>query len=176
VGTSGETNPSTAITRGRGGGIDSSYTLSLQEIWKTCTEETWQNFVNTTRAMPELFFLMSLPAYWGPWPLIQFRNHFSQTVGLLGRVISPSQGNYLNTRKHKHRINAYTHQTSTPSVGFESTLPASERAKTGHASDRAATVTGVPELYRLKIPLLHVSGDRNFYLSQNFRLFEALQQ
>jgi hypothetical protein len=31
-----------------------------------------------------------------------------QTVGLLGRVISPSQGLYLNTWQHKHRINAYT--------------------------------------------------------------------
>jgi hypothetical protein len=60
------------------------------------------------------FFSMALPAHSGPWPLIQFRNHFSQTVGLLGRVISPSQGRYLNTGQHKHRINAYTHQTSMP--------------------------------------------------------------
>jgi hypothetical protein len=33
---------------------------------------------------------------------------FPQTVGLLGRVISPSQGRYLHTGQHKHRINAYT--------------------------------------------------------------------
>jgi hypothetical protein len=33
---------------------------------------------------------------------------FWQTLGLFGRVISPSQGRYLNTRQHKHRINAYT--------------------------------------------------------------------
>jgi hypothetical protein len=39
---------------------------------------------------------------------------FSQTVGLLGRVISQSQGRYLNTGQHKQRINAYTHQTSMP--------------------------------------------------------------
>jgi hypothetical protein len=32
-----------------------------------------------------------------------------QTVGLLGRVISSSQGLYLNTGQHKYRINAYTH-------------------------------------------------------------------
>jgi hypothetical protein len=37
---------------------------------------------------------------------------FSHTVGLLGRVVSPSQGRYLNTGQNKHRINAYTHQTS----------------------------------------------------------------
>jgi hypothetical protein len=59
----------------------------------------------------------------GPRPLIQFRNHFPQTVGLLGRVISPSQGLYLNAGQHKHRINACTNihalseiQTHDPSV------------------------------------------------------------
>jgi hypothetical protein len=58
-----------------------------------------------------------------------------QTVGLLGRVISSSQGLYLNTGQQKHRINAYTHQTSMPYVGFERTIPASER-------DGSVTVTG----------------------------------
>jgi hypothetical protein len=53
---------------------------------------------------------MALPAHSRPWPLIQFR---TQTVGLLGRVISPSHGLYLNTGQHKHRINAYTH---TPNI------------------------------------------------------------
>jgi hypothetical protein len=57
---------------------------------------------------------MALPAHSGPWPLIQFRNHFSQIGGLLGRVISSSQGLYLNTGQNKHRIKAYTHQTSVP--------------------------------------------------------------
>jgi hypothetical protein len=66
-----------------------------------------------------------------------------QTVGLFGRVISPSQGRYLNTGQHKHRINAYTHQTSMPWVGFEPTIPATKRVKTVHALDRAATVTGL---------------------------------
>jgi hypothetical protein len=42
-------------------------------------------------------FSMALPAHSGPWPLTQFRNDFSQTVGLLGQVISPPQGRYLNT-------------------------------------------------------------------------------
>jgi hypothetical protein len=32
---------------------------------------------------------------------------YIQSVELLGRVISPSQGLYLYTRQHKHRINAY---------------------------------------------------------------------
>jgi hypothetical protein len=46
------------------------------------------------------FFSMAFPAHSGPRPFIQFRNHFSQTVGLLGRVISSSQGRYLNARQH----------------------------------------------------------------------------
>jgi hypothetical protein len=75
-----------------------------------------------------------------PWPLLQFRNLFTQMVGLLRRGMSPSQGRYPHTGQHNTK---YTHtHTSMPRVGFESTIPASERAKTVHASDRAATVTG----------------------------------
>jgi hypothetical protein len=44
---------------------------------------------------------MALPAHSGPRPLLQFRKHFSQTIGSLGRVISLSQGHYLNTGQHK---------------------------------------------------------------------------
>jgi hypothetical protein len=87
----------------------------------------------------DIFFSMVLAAHSGPRALIQFRNRFSQTAGLLGRGISPSQGHYLNTGQHKHRINTYTHQTSTHSVGFKPMIPASERAKIIHALDRAVT-------------------------------------
>jgi hypothetical protein len=34
------------------------------------------------------FSSIALPVHSGPWPLIQFRNHFLQTVGSLGRVIN----------------------------------------------------------------------------------------
>jgi hypothetical protein len=91
---------------------------------------------------------MALPARSGPRSLIQFRNHFTQTVGLLGRVITPPQAHYLNTGQHKQNKRAHihtlthTHQTSMPWVEFEHTIPTSERAKTVHALDRAATVTG----------------------------------
>jgi hypothetical protein len=51
---------------------------------------------------------MALQPVVGRWPLLQFRNHFSQSVGLLGRVISPSQGRYLHTGQHNHRIKAHT--------------------------------------------------------------------
>jgi hypothetical protein len=88
------------------------------------------------------YFLMALPAHLGPRPRIQFRNNFSQSVGLFWRVISPLQGRYINTEHHKHRTNPYTHQTFMPWVGFEPTIPESERARTVHALDRVATVIG----------------------------------
>jgi hypothetical protein len=34
---------------------------------------------------------------------------YTQSVGLLGREISPSQGRYLHAEQHKHRINAHRH-------------------------------------------------------------------
>jgi hypothetical protein len=98
------------------------------------------------KAMPQaiILFSMALPAHSGPWPLIQVRNNFSQTVGLLGRVISPSQGRYLNTGQHKHRMSTTTHQTSMPWVRFEPTIPGSERASC------AATVPGRQSHYKGK--------------------------
>jgi hypothetical protein len=52
-------------------------------------------------------FSVSLPEHSKPRPLIQFPNRFTQSVGLLGRVIGPSQGHNLHTQQHKHRINAF---------------------------------------------------------------------
>jgi hypothetical protein len=34
---------------------------------------------------------------------------YSQSAGLLGRGMSPSQGRYLHPEQHKHRINAHRH-------------------------------------------------------------------
>jgi hypothetical protein len=45
----------------------------------------------------------------GPGLLFSFVIFFTQTVGLLGRVISPCQGRYLHTAQHNHRINAHTY-------------------------------------------------------------------
>jgi hypothetical protein len=44
-----------------------------------------------------IYSSMAVKPFVGPWPLLQFRNFFTQTVRLLGRVISPSQGRYLHT-------------------------------------------------------------------------------
>jgi hypothetical protein len=45
------------------------------------------------------------------WTLAAFSAliHTQQSVGLLWRVISPSQGRYLRTEQHKHGINAHRH-------------------------------------------------------------------
>jgi hypothetical protein len=45
---------------------------------------------------------MALLAHSGPRPFIQFRNCVLKMVGLLGRMMSTSQGGYLNTGQHKH--------------------------------------------------------------------------
>jgi hypothetical protein len=91
-----------------------------------------------------IFFSLALQPPLGPWPLLFSSMIILQTLGLLGRVISSSQGLYLNTEQHKHRI--HIHQTSMVCLGFEPTITASVRAKTVHALDRSATVTG-PKSY-----------------------------
>jgi hypothetical protein len=63
-------------------------------------------------ALPLFLHFIYFSPHWlysprGPWPLFSLLIH-SQLVGLLGRVISPSQGRYLNTGQHKQRINTYT--------------------------------------------------------------------
>jgi hypothetical protein len=54
------------------------------------------------------FFPMALPDHSGPRPFIQLRNHLLKSVGLLGRVISPLQGLYLNTGQHKQNKRIHT--------------------------------------------------------------------
>jgi hypothetical protein len=125
--------------------------LSSHET-KECLDRFNTNELLLEDSLSEIkFFSMALPTHSGPRPLIQFRNHF----GLLGRVISPSQGRCINTGHHKHRINPYTHhQTSMPCVGFEPTIPAAERAKTVHALDPAASVAGRLFVYLSKYKML----------------------
>jgi hypothetical protein len=69
---------------------------------------------------------------------LQFLN-LRHSVGLLGQVISLSQGLYLTQIQDKYK------QISMPRVGLEPMNPAFERAKTVHASDHAATMIGDSE-------------------------------
>jgi hypothetical protein len=61
--------------------------------------------------MPSFFFNGST-ALVGPGRYFGFLNYL-RAVGLLGRVISSSQGLYLNTRQHKHR-KAHIHTIKHP--------------------------------------------------------------
>jgi hypothetical protein len=147
------------------------YLMNAKDLfssWSVTSKPTLMipsNFIYMDLTLREFVFTMALPAHSGRRPLIQFHNNFSQTVGPVGRVISPSQGPYLNTGQYKHAMNAYTHHAFMPWVGFEPTIPASERAKTVHVLDRAATVTGLIEEYWIKfcMKLRAVISHDNYY-------------
>jgi hypothetical protein len=126
------------------GSMSNSFVFELGQATTLCINIAYKLYSLTTETVVlyRFFFSMALPAHSGPWPLIQFCNHFSQTVELLGRVISQLQGRYLNTGQHKHRINTPTdikHLCLEWDWNPRSNI---ERAKTVHASDRGATVTG----------------------------------
>jgi hypothetical protein len=48
-----------------------------------------------------IIIIMALQPFVGPWSLFQFLDPYTQSVGLLGRGISPSEGRYLRTGQHK---------------------------------------------------------------------------
>jgi hypothetical protein len=81
------------------------------------------------------------------WSVVHPRNssfHFSflifrQSVELLGRGISLSQGRYLHRTTQTRNKRG---QTFMPRLAFEPTTPVFEWAKPVHALDRAATVIG----------------------------------
>jgi hypothetical protein len=116
-------------------------------------------YINTRSPVRFFFFGTTAPILGLGLPPWSSPFHFGfldhrQSVGLLGRVISSSHGLYLYTGQHNHRkthARTHTHQTSIPCVGFEPTIPASERAKTMHALDRSGTVTGPVKNTSLKV-------------------------
>jgi hypothetical protein len=87
---------------------------------------------------------MALPAHSGPRPLIQFRNQVftdGKTPRKGDQPVARPLSSHTTRQTQNKRI-----QTSMPQVGFGATIPASERAKTVHALDRAATVTGFSDI------------------------------
>jgi hypothetical protein len=68
----------------------------------------------------------------------RFLELFRHMVGLLGRVISPSQGLYLHSTTQHKKTRTNIHALS----GIRTHDPSNQSAKT-HASDRTATVTGI---------------------------------
>jgi hypothetical protein len=121
---------------------------AIRVVWKESRRLVlpWTSCFDCDALWKFFFFQWLFQPVQGPGLLFSSVIILSQTVGLLGLVISPSQGRYLNTGQHNHRISAYTYKTSMPWMGFEPTFPAPERAKTVHASDGAATVTGMERL------------------------------
>jgi hypothetical protein len=67
----------------------------------TDTHRTWSD--------RNLYLSMALQPFVGPWPPSFSFLIYTKSVGLLGREISPSQGRYLHTEQHTHRINAHRH-------------------------------------------------------------------
>jgi hypothetical protein len=76
-----------------------------------------------------VFSIISIPLMPYSYRVEVFHLDLLQSVGLLGRVISPSHGRYLNTGQHKHRIkaraNTHTH-TKHPCPKWDSS-PRSQR-------------------------------------------------
>jgi hypothetical protein len=89
-----------------------------------------------------IFVFMVLQPFVGPWPLFQFLNLLTQSVGLLGRGISRSQGRYLQTGQHKQKIKTLRHAWI-------------------HVLDRAATVIG-----RIALNMSVFSNQRSHNRSQ----------
>jgi hypothetical protein len=80
---------------------------------------------------------MTLKPFVGPWPLFQCLYFY--TVGRTPWAGDQPVARPLLLHRGPHTQNKRT-QTSMPRVGFEPTIPVSERAKAVHALDRAAAV------------------------------------
>jgi hypothetical protein len=89
------------------------------------------------------FFSVALQSFLDPDRLTyrRFLELFRHMVGLLGRVISPSQGLYLHRTTQHRKTRTNIHALS----GIRTHDPSNQPVKT-HASDRTATVTGKKEI------------------------------
>jgi hypothetical protein len=70
-------------------------------------------------------------------------NLYTQSVGLLERGISPSQGRYLNRTTQTQNKRG---EISMPRVGFEPIISVFKRTKTFYGIDSSATVIGIANL------------------------------
>jgi hypothetical protein len=99
------------------GGVPRTRSQMCQKSGGRSKVKALNNFENSCRTGTQVFTFVALepavsfisvqPFVW-PWHLLQFRNIFLYTVGLPGWGIIPSQGPYLHTGQHKHRIDAHT--------------------------------------------------------------------
>jgi hypothetical protein len=105
------------------------------------------------------FFSVALQSlkYLGRLTCRRFLELFRHMVGLLGQVISPSQGLYL----HRTIQHGKTWTNIHALIGIRTHDPSSQPAKT-HASDRTATVTGIYIRY-IYIYIYAYTGHLFFY-------------
>jgi hypothetical protein len=84
----------------------------VQLLDNRCSKSAWDFFDNSQIFISKCSNVRNFfpPLALQPsWALAAYHSSdLSQLVGLLGRVISPSQGRYLNTGQHKYRINTCT--------------------------------------------------------------------
>jgi hypothetical protein len=80
----------------------------------------------------------------------RFLELFRHMVGLLGRVISPSQGLYIHRITQHRKTRTNIHALS----GIRTHVPSNQPAKT-HTSDRTAAVTGMRKIYWMIIVGVH---------------------
>jgi hypothetical protein len=113
------------------------FSISLKSLFLT---SKWLHSTCFSTKSSANFFSIYLRLY-SPCGLSRFFSFliYKQSVGLLGRGISPPQGRYLHIEQHKHYKRT---QTSMLRVGFELMTPIFERAMTVHALDDASTAIG----------------------------------
>jgi hypothetical protein len=105
----------------------------------------------------------------GPWPLIfQFHENFADGRAPLtsDQLVARPLAKHSTTQAH----NRHTYQTSMPCVGFELTIPASDRAKTVHTLDRSTTLTGKYDIHTYNSNRFIIN---NLSPSPDFRFLET---
>jgi hypothetical protein len=137
---------------------DFSVCCAYSDNWSVIQWDCY-NFLSSTSPS----YVGSSLLYWSKGLIAQSPD-LSQAVGLFGRVISSSQGIYLNTGQHKHR------KTRTPIkhpwAGFEPAVTASERPKIVHTLDRSPNVTGIVPITVLKsVTKKRIVKTKDFYVS-----------
>jgi hypothetical protein len=124
--------------------------MPREVVWYTETKDFWLClYMKLPQCSLSLFVFLLLPlqSIGHPWNALF---HFSflilgQSVGLLGRGISTSQGLYLHRTTQTQIKRA---QTFIPQVGFEPTVLVFERAKTVNTFVRPATRNCVKTINR----------------------------
>jgi hypothetical protein len=85
------------------------FLIISKEMWRVthCHQTVLKSLTNFHISVSFIHQWLYSPLL-GPGLFFSFVIIFTQTIGLLGRVISLLQGLYLHTGQHKHRINAHT--------------------------------------------------------------------